>query len=402
MKVLVIDEWLPWPLENGKKIRTYNLVARLARKHEILYMGYVRLPEEKDKIEALERVGIRAIPVNDVRIPKWSLRFYLEVIRNLFSNEPFSSAYHIKDAFINKLLKSVEVERPDLVHCEWTNLAPLLRHLESIPKVISAHNVESDIWRRLEKTSLNPFKRLIAKQQAQRIERMEREWYPKVERCIAVSANDQEVIESYGAKVGLVENGVDIEHYQKMATEEETGRLVYTASFETFSNQDAVDFFIKDIFLLLKADNPEMDFWIVGKDPPKRFFDYSARDKRVHVTGTVPDVREYIAKSSICVIPLRIGGGSRLKILEALAMKKAVVSTSVGAEGLRVRDGKHILIADEPGDFAAKVLSLIKDPCTRRSLGVAGYELVRSTYDWEKLAEIQHKIWAGLAEKRQI
>ena len=399
MKVLVIDEWLPWPLENGKKIRTFNLIARLAKKHDILYMAYVRLPEEKNKIEVFERIGIRVIPAKDIRIPKWTLCFYIEVIKNLFSDQPFSSAYHIKDSFIEKMLKIIELEQPDLVHCEWTNLAPFLRHVEDIPKVICAHNVESDIWRRLEKSYSNPLMRLIGSQQAKKIERLEREWYPKVKHCIAVSPNDQRVIEGYGAKVSLVENGVDIERYDIRPLEEESERLIYTASFETFSNQDAVDFFIDEIFPLLKIQNPKVNFWIVGKDPPKKFRNYATKDRQVHVTGTVPDVREYILKSSICVIPLRIGGGSRLKILEALAMKKAVVSTSVGAEGLRVRDGEHILIADEPGDFAAKVSRLLRDPDKRRSLGLAGYELVRSSYDWGKMAEKQDAIWSSLKKE---
>jgi glycosyltransferase involved in cell wall biosynthesis len=362
-------------------------------------MGYVRLPEEKDKIEVFERIGVRIIPVEDVRILKWTLRFYMEVIKNLFSDQPFSSAYHIKGNFVEKMLKIIELEQPDLVHCEWTNLAPFLRHVKGIPKVISAHNVESEIWRRLAKSSPNPFMRMLGSQQAKKIERLEREWYPKVERCIAVSPNDQKVIEGYGAKVSLVENGVDIEHYNIGPVDVDGERLIYTASFETFSNQDAVDFFMDKIFPLLKSQNPKVSFWIVGKDPPKKLRNYASKDPRVHVTGTVPDVREYISKSSICVIPLRIGGGSRLKILEALAMKKAVVSTSVGAEGLRVRDGEHILIADEPQDFVAKVSWLLRDPDKRRALGIAGYELVRSAYDWKQLAEKQDQTWLSLRKE---
>jgi glycosyltransferase involved in cell wall biosynthesis len=401
MKVLVIDEWLPWPLENGKKIRTFNLIARLAKRHEILYMAYARLPEEKDKVGVFERLGIRVVPVMDIRILKWTFPFYMAVFKNLFSKEPFSTAYHVKNTFSEKMIETIELEQPDLVHCEWSNLAPFLKHVQWIPKVISAHNVESHIWRRLKRHSRNPLKRLIGRQQAKRIERLEMEWYPKVERCIAVTRNDQEVIEGYGANVSLVENGVNVEHYDVKPFEEDGERLIYTASFETFSNQDAVDYFVAEIFPLLKTQRPKIGFWIVGKDPPRRFLNYAANDRRVHVTGTVPDVREHISKSSICVIPLRIGGGSRLKILEALAMKKAVISTSVGAEGLRVRDGKHLLMADHPRDFAAKVLRLFKDPDERRSLGLAGYELVKSTYDWRELAEKQHDIWASVVGKRK-
>lgn len=401
MKVLVIDEWLPWPLETGKKIRSFNLITQLAERHEILYLAYVDLPKERDKVKAMEDRGIRVIPIIDVRTKKWTLRFYLSVVWYLLSKKPFSTIYHIKECFTDKVREVLECERPDLVHCEWTYLAPLLECVRDIPKVISAHNVESDIWKRLRGNTASPLIRFLSWNQAKKIERLERDWYPKVNYCIAVSDEDRNVIESYGAKVSVVENGVDIQFYDVSPVGIDENRLIYVSSLDTLSNQDAVDFFVKEVYPLIKAGRPEANFWVVGKDPPGRIKEYSVRDPSIHVTGTVPDVREYILKSSICVIPLRIGGGSRLKILEALAMKKAVVSTSVGAEGLRVRDGENILIADEPRDFAAKVSLLLRDPDKRRSLGMAGYELVRATYDWKKLAEKQDHVWSSLGKEWQ-
>jgi len=396
MKVLVIDEWLPWPLESGKKIRSFNLITRLALKHEILYLAYVRLPEEKEKVEMLEKRGISVIAVEDVRLKKWTLAFYTMVILNFLSRKPFSTVYHIKKPFIEKLKEVLATEKPDLVHCEWTNLAPFLEGVHGIPRVISAHNVESDIWKRLGENASNPLIRLLGWQQARKIERLEREWYAKVDLCIAVSDEDAKVIRGYGAKVGVVENGVDVEYYDVCGDNVDQNWIIFVASFDTFSNQDGVHFFVKEILPLIKEKNPDISFWIVGKDPPSRIREYASLDRCIHLTGSVPDVRQYLARAAICIVPLRIGGGSRLKILEALAMKKAVVSTSVGAEGLVVRDGEHILIADQPRDFAARVAGLLRDPVKRRSLGLAGYQLVRSTYDWEKLGDKQHEIWSRL------
>jgi len=396
MKILVIDEWLPWPLETGKKIRSFNLTSQLAGRHEILYLAYVDFPKEMDKVKAMENRGIRVIPVADVRTKKWTIPFYLSVLWNFASKKPFSTVYHTKDSFANKLREVLQCERPDLVHCEWTYLAPFLECVQDIPRVISAHNVESDIWKRLGENSANPLMRFLGWHQAKKIERLERDWYPKVDHCIAVSDEDRKVIESYGAKASVVENGVDIQYYDVGPVEIDENRLIYVSSLDTLSNQDAVDFFVKEVFPLIKADQPQINLWVVGKDPPKRIKEYSVRDPSIHVTGTVLDVREYLLRSAICVVPLRIGGGSRLKILEAMAMKKPVVSTTVGAEGLRVEDGKNILVANKPSDFCSKVNKLLLDKDMARSIGEAGWQLVRSHYDWRALAEKQNQVWESL------
>ena len=391
-----MDEWLPWPLESGKKIRTFNLMVRLAKKHQILYMGYATLPQESEKVSALENHGIRVIPVKDCRTKRRSCRFYLEVFTNIFSKEPFSTFYHIKPQFSEKLMHIIKNEHPNLVHCEWSNLAPFLKYIRNVPAVISAHNIESVIWKRLARNTSNPLLRFIARQQANRIEQIERKWYPLISHCIAVSEEDSDVIKSYGARVTVVENGVDMEYYNWREDTEHENTIVFTASFDTFSNQDAVDYFIKEIFPFIKIRNPDATLWLVGKEPTKKIRKYGEEDGNVHVTGTVPDVRPFISRASLCIVPLRIGGGSRLKILEAMAMRKPVVSTSVGAEGLRVADGKNIILVDTPRDFADKVLWLLADRPAQISLGNAGRELVNSYYRWESLCEKQSEVWQSV------
>jgi len=396
MKVLIIDEWLPWPLESGKKIRTYNLIKCLAKHHEIIYMAYVDTIKDMDKIDAMENEGIRVFPVDDSRTPKWGARFYLEVALNFFSSEPFSSQYHIKNKFIEGLVRVLEEEKPDLVHCEWTNLAPFLKFVKDIPRVISAHNIESDIWRRFGKHGSNVFKRIIGNSQARKIERLERKWYPAVEMCIAVSQADKEVIQSYGARVEVVDNGVDIGYYSCAEGEIDPYSLIFTASFDTFSNQDGAVYFIKEIYPLIKQKSPHIKLWLVGKEPPYYMKSIAQQDESIHVTGTVSDVRPYITKACVCIVPLRIGGGSRLKILEAFAMKKAVVSTSVGAEGLAITHGKNIMIADTPLAFAENVMKCLLNADLRSKLSEQGYSLVTNKYDWKALANKQHIVWSTL------
>ena len=399
MKVLVLDEWFPWPLESGKKIRTYNLISRLAERHQISYIAYATIPDDLEKLEVMKHHEISVHPVTDRRTKKWTALFYAKVMLNFLSREPFSTDYHIQKEFIQKIKQVIDIDKPDLIHCEWTNLAPFLAYAQGIPNVISSHNVESDIWRRFGAHGSNIFKRILGRNQARKIERLERYWYPRANQCIAVSAEDQKVIESYGAKVSLVDNGVDIQYYdscgQKYVT---TNSIIFTASFDTFSNQDGAEYFVRDIYPRIQKKRPDVQLWLVGREPTALIRSFSSADTSIHVTGTVDDVRKYIARSILCVVPLRIGGGSRLKILEALAMKKAVVSTSVGAEGLNITHGKDILLADTPESFAECVIECIDDPVKRNSLGASGYSLVRDRYDWERLAQMHEAVWTGVVD----
>jgi len=397
VKILVFDEWIPWPLESGKKIRTFNLMIRLAKKFEIVFLSYANLPEEEYKVRKLEEYGIKLIPVKDVRTTKWTTPFYLQIVLSFLSREPFSSQYHIKNEYIDVLRLTLTNEKPDLVHCEWTNLAPFLEYVEDIPCIISSHNVESDIWKRLGKNGSNIFMRILGRSQAIKIERLERHWYPRADCCIAVSNQDMETISSYGANVTVVDNGVDIGYYDSYPKQRiRKSSIVFTASFDTFSNQDGAIYFIEEIYPLIKKEVPDVQVWLVGKNPPDKLKSYSSVDTSIHVTGTVEDVRAYIAQAEICIVPLRIGGGSRLKILEAMAMKKPVVSTTVGAEGLSVEHGKNIFLADTPESFKDYVIRFLRDQTVRENIAESGYNLVKERYDWENLAMKHAMIWNDL------
>lgn len=397
MKILVIDEWYPWPLENGKKIRTYNLMSRLARHHEILYMAYADPSNELDKLRYLENKNIRCIYIKDDRIKKWSFAFYLSVMMNYNRREPYSTIYHVTDKFKRKLKEVLSTECPDLVHCEWTNLAPLLKYAKDIPTIITSHNIESDIWYRWANNARNPAIRILAHSQARKIERLERIWYPKADYCIAVSKEDARVIESYGARVSVVDNGVDVEHYNIKGNGIDPGSIIFVASYETFSNQDAAIYFMKEIFPIISKKKKNVKCLLVGKDPTKKMKYYANKQKNIIITGTVPDVRDYISKAEVYIVPIRIAGGSRLKILEAMAMKKPIVSTTIGAEGLQVENRKNIMLADSPGEFADNVIELLSNKSLNYALGMEGWRLVKNTYDWENLSEKQNSIWIQAA-----
>lgn len=393
-KVFLIDEWLPLPLESGKKIRTFNLLKKCADEYEITVFCYCNPEKEKEPLKILNQIGIKSICVPDNRIKKWGLKFYFTILLNLLQKEPYSSIYHLKKEFIYCLKEAINKEKPDLIQCEWTNYSPLIEHLpKCIPIIISSHNIESDIWWRFYKSERNFIKKIIAKNQAEKIEKLERKWYPIADRCIAVSEKDKYDIESYGGKVSVVENGVDLEYYNCYKGEIEENSIGFTASFNTFSNQDGAKYLVEEVFPKIIAQKDNVKLYLIGKDPPKWIADYGLKNKNIIVTGTVNDIRIYLSKIEISIVPLRIGGGSRLKILEAMAFKKPVVSTSIGAEGLRIENGKNIILNDSSDGLAESIIKCLNNKELGEKISINAYRLVKEKYGWNTLAKKQKMIW---------
>jgi glycosyltransferase involved in cell wall biosynthesis len=289
-------------------------------------------------------------------------------------------------------------EQPDVIHCEWSNLAPYLNYAGEIPTIITFHNIEADIWKRLGESGTNLIKKIIGKNQATKMAQFEKNWYPKANCCIAVSELDKSVMVKYGARVTVVENGVDLDYYKAVNPKVEDNCISFTASFDTFSNQDGVFFFFDEIYPKLINNCSGLKVVLIGKSPPRKFYDYQNIYKNIFITGTVNDIRKYAAKSQISIVPLRIGGGTRLKILEAMAMKIPVVSTTVGAEGLMVTNGKDIILADNPTEFADNVIKLLNNQNMRYSLIENGLKLVTEKYDWKSLAKKQHQAWSTVKD----
>lgn len=392
MKVLVIDEWIPYPLDCGKKIRTYNLLRRLSDRFDITLMGYADA-HQKQALDSMGHIGVNVLPISENRLQKWSIPFFCRVFLNFFERIPFSTVYHIRPEFQRMLFDFVAKENPDVIHCEWTNLAPLLQGLDLRRAVIASHNIESEIWFRLGKNTRNPFKKLVAYTQARKIRELEMFWYPRVSCCTTVSEQDRDVIRGYGAQSYVVENGVDVGYYESVGHVDEGNIVVFTASYDTFSNQDGASFLVKEVWGLVKKDIPNAHLYFVGKHPNYEIKSAAANDSSVHFTGWVSDVRPFIAKAKVCVVPLRVAGGSRLKIFEAMAMRKAIVSTSVGAEGIDVLDGKNILLRDDPRSFAKAIASCLQSKPLCERLGGEAFVHVKSFYDWSALAEKQKDIW---------
>ncbi|HUV30008.1 MAG TPA: glycosyltransferase [Acidobacteriota bacterium] len=396
MKILVIDEELPYPVNSGKRSRTFNLTRLLASDNEITYLAYGT--PDSESFRQLRRHKISPVVVRPPQRTQAGVRFYARLLLNLFSPYPYIVTSHYTRRFRDRLNELLAASRYDVLICEWTPYAVFIRDLHGPATVIVAHNIESSIWRRYEAYEKNPLKKLYIAIQRRKVERFERQCFGWADGATAVSKEEADAIEAYGAgyTVQVIENGVDMDYFRPQAADVNRDLVVFTGAMDWRPNQDAARYFVENVFPLLRRRRPCMKAVLVGRNPTAQVTSL-ARVDGVTVTGTVDDVRPYIARAAVYVVPLRIGGGSRLKILEAMAMEKAVVSTSVGAEGLAVTDGDNIIIADGDESFARSVLRCIDDEVLRQSVARGGRLLVESHYRWQTLAARLNRYLNSLA-----
>ncbi|OIQ49171.1 hypothetical protein BerOc1_01095 [Pseudodesulfovibrio hydrargyri] len=396
MNVLVVDEDFPYPPNTGKRLRTYNLLSRMQEKHLIHYVyhgGERELPGCPN---------IRCHPVDKAFTGKSGIRFYLELLGNLASSKPYLVSRHHSPEMIRRIAGIADRERIDLVHCEWTPYTENIRSLLGrFPSVLSTHNVESHIWGRYFETERNPLKKAYIYPQWKKMAAYERAVAGLYDQVVCVSENDADFFRrcTPPERVSVVPNGVDETFFTPGGKGPEPGNLVFTGSMDWRPNQDAVSHFVDEIFPLVRERVPDVRFHVVGRRPPDRLKAQWERVPGVVVTGTVDDVRGYIDAASVYVVPLRIGGGSRLKILEALSMAKVVVSTSVGAEGLDLDDGKHLLLRDDPQAFARAVTDVLGDGGAYGGLADAGRKRVLESYGWDAIAQTLDAAWTAATER---
>jgi glycosyltransferase involved in cell wall biosynthesis len=402
LHVAVLDEELPYPLNSGKRIRSFNLLTRLAKSHRITYIAH-KNPDPDELPEAakvLREHDIFPVIVDRAIPPKSGLGFYARLARNVVSPLPFSVATHTSRAFRRAMDELAAKDPPDLWHCEWTPYAQsMYRH--GGRWVVVAHNVESVIWQRYAESERNSLKAWFLRRQWRRFEAFEGWAYSNATRTIAVSREDADRIErQFGATdVAVVDNGVDTAGFQPdEAVKPDTRQMLFLGSLDWRPNLDAVRQLMDVIFPKVRLAEPLAMLVVVGRKPPDWLRDAVRTRLGIKVYGDVPDVRPYLRGAGMLVVPLRIGGGSRLKILEALATGLPVVTTTVGVEGLRLKPGDHVSVAETAEGFAAAVVEAIRRPEAARAQATRGRDRVLAEYDWSGLAEKLGAVWESVAE----
>lgn len=409
MKILWVKAGKILPVDTGGKIRSYNLLRQLASRQETVLLSYYGGARDESYESEVERHLPGAVTVH-TGAPDSFARQALDYLLRLPSSAPYA-VRKFTSPEVKRLVKEWDAARRfDVAVCDFLSASLNFPAETRTPTVLFQHNVESALWQRQARHAPDVFRSVAFKIEAAKMTRYERDAVRRFRHVIAVSENDRELMsEMTGAsRITVVPTGVDIKKYSSgdeapRDVEEAKSRngplVVFLGSMDWEPNIDGVEYFCREVWPRVLESVPEARFRVVGRDPHPRVRRLASES--IEVTGTVPSVVEHLRAADVVVVPLRVGGGTRLKIFEAMAVGKAVVSTTVGAEGLDVTHGEDILLADDAESFSAAVTSLLRDASRRDTLGRAAAALA-ARYDWSVIARRFEEVLAlaaGMTEE---
>jgi sugar transferase (PEP-CTERM/EpsH1 system associated) len=400
-RILILTPQFPYPPHQGTTMRNYNLIAQLSARHEIHLFSFIKNQGELDRVTPL-REQCRSI--YGVPLPRRTM--LQRLITTLLSPLPDMALRLPSAALSRRLAFTLASEAFDVVQIEGIEMAPYglqvarwraarqsKRREDLAPLLVfDNHNAEYVLQQRAFETDVSKPRRwpaaLYSFIQWHKLRHYEAQVCRTVDRVIAVSEADRAALQRLvpGLPVTVVPNGVDLAFYRTPTAAAEAPSLspqalVFTGKMDFRPNIDAVLWFWQEVLPLVRQEVPDAHFYVVGQKPHPRLAPMNA-DPSVTVTGAVPDIRPYVAQATLYVVPLRMGGGTRFKLLEAIALGVPAVSTTLGCEGFpELVNGESIVIADTPSQFAQEVVRLLRDPQARRRLGEAGSRIA-PLYDW--------------------
>ena len=385
MRILWVKAGKLLPVDTGGKIRSYNILLQLAKTHEVTLLSYYGGAKDPT-YEAEIACHLPGAEVVCTGAPESTIRQSIDYLLRLPSTAPYAVTKFTHPGVRQAVPRILEERRCDVAVCDFLSASLNFPACNPVPVVLFQHNVETSLWRRMADQETNPVRKLSYSIEAAKMSRYERTTLAKFGHVIAVSDHDREQMQTMDGRcrISVVPTGVDTGRYQRVpSVSGDPPVVVFTGSMDWEPNIDAVEYFCRDIWPGVLGQFPQARFEIVGRNPSPRV--QRLASPSVIVTGTVPSVTDHLRNATVVVVPLRIGGGTRLKIFEAMAMAKAMVSTSIGAEGLAVTHGRDLLLADDGASFVAAMLQLMRDPALRRNYENAAAKLAEQ-YDWSHIA----------------
>jgi len=398
MKILIISNTFPYPPDTGEKIRNFNLIKHLSQNNHI---SLILLVNSFCKKEFLQEVGKYCSSVETVLLKRCSKLEHLPgIVGYLISGKPIASKFVFSKEMVRKIIQKILSEKFDIIQIEHSIMAP---YINAIPKnnrskkVLTFHNIGFVQFRRMFKIEKNIYKKTRFLLNWFPMKRWELKIAENFDLCITMSDIDKKFLINFNPKldISVVPNGIDTKKCSILPTDSSNNNILFIGKMEYEPNVDAVLFFYKEIFQIIKKQILNAKFFIVGSNPPKKIMRLG-KDKNVIVKGYVDCINPYYENCALSIVPLRAGGGTRLKILEAMALGRPVVSTSIGAEGLEVEDGKNIMIADNTEEFAEKVMMLLRNKDKYKKIVENARRLVE---DWEKISKKLNNVYINLLKK---
>ena len=407
MNVVVVDWDVCCPANSGKRQRTLNLMLELADRHSVVYFSRGD-GESSDGRETRVFLAARGIDSHFANLPvpvKRGWSFYRKVARNLASPAPYAVDAHMCARFRRKLHEFARGRKIDLWQVEWSPYVELLRGAPSdAPVILMAHNVDSLIWRRYAETETRPWARSYLRLQHARFERYERRVFRAAHCVVAVSDDDAQLMrdEFAAERVAVVENGVRFSDYAEPNRPRDPREMLFLGGLDWRPNIDGLKHFLARVLPLILAEEPAARLTVVGRNPSERLAALVRQSPQCELAANAPDVRPYLARAGMMVVPLRIGGGSRLKILEAAASWLPIVSTTVGAEGLRLAPDRDLAIADTVEEFVAATVRWMRAPHEAKEFAARARQTAAERYCWSMLGRRLDEIWHDAVDPRGL
>ncbi len=401
MRILWVKADKLLPVHSGGNIRTYYVLRHLAQKHELTFYSYYGGKVDPVYESELQQHLPGAVAVCTGKPELSGLARVVDYAKHLSAEPPYAVSRFADKQIQKQIGVWFREKKFDVALCDFLDAAINFPRDISIPSVLFQHNVEAEIWRRHAETAGNPIKKKMYGLEFRKMLRYEEAEVRRFHHVVAVSENDRQLMTRWtdSSHIIVVPTGVDLALYKPDRDAAEPGPVIsFVGAMDWEPNIDGVEYFCSEIFPAIKAEVPEARFRIVGRNPDRRVSKWASDS--IEVTGRVPSVVEHLRQSGVVIVPLRIGGGTRLKIYEAMATAKAVVSTTVGAEGLDIHHGRDIMLADDAKSFAQAVIMLLRDRDLRRRYEKAAAETA-AQYDWpaigERFGEILRSVAGGNA-----
>jgi glycosyltransferase involved in cell wall biosynthesis len=390
MKLLWLSHFIPFPPRGGNAQRSFNLIRQMSSSHDITLVALNFFDEPRAKLvsykQALERY-CKHVEIWDLAYRWRGGRWWAEMVLSPLFGVPFSCRALFSQRNYRRWEKILRQSPEALVHFDSIDLALFATAMNGYRKVLNHHNCESAMAYRRAQRESNWFKRVYLRLQADKLARLETSICCKFDVNLAVSDQDAQLLHTNAltAHFHTVENGVDTRYFTPAGVPEQPLSLIFTGSLDWHPNFSGICFWVREVWPRIKSSFPDARLRIAGKNPPQEITRWPETDSTISVVANPVDVRPLIAQSAVYICPILEGGGTRLKILDAMAMGKPVVSTTIGCEGLGVTHGENILLADDPGNLAHQISRLLSSEQLRRQLGNSARALVEQHYDWEKI-----------------
>lgn len=402
MRILYVTPYVPSRI----RTRPYHLIRELVRQgHRVVLLTAAASEQEARDADELRQWGVQ---VEVFRVPR--ARSWVNCLAALPTREPLQAVYAYHPAMERRLAEWARSREVDVVHIEHLRAARLVRAVQGIPTVYDSVDSISLLFEQTLRLTPGLRSRLLAALDLARTRRYEARLLTRYDRAVVTSSRDKEALEALArrylppsarpAPITVVTNGVDLEYFRPQEGPRDGKTVVFTGKMSYHANVAGALYFAREVLPCIWVRDPEVRFWVVGKDPPKAV-QRLAQDERITVTGAVPDLRPYLARAAVAVCPVPYAVGIQFKVLEAMAMGVPVVSSRAAAEGLDARLGEDLLVAETADEFAAHVLRVLTDPALATRLSLAGRQYVETHHRWASIAERLVEVYQRAMDRTQ-